>query len=995
MARIFISYRRADSQAITGRIYDRVVQAFGKDAVFKDVDAIPPGSSFAEVLEAELNNCNAVLVIIGRQWLNIKDDAGNRRLDNPEDYVRLEVERGLSRPGLLLIPVQVDGADIPKDDDLPDSLKALPGRNAVIVRHDPDFHRDMDRLIAHLGVIQQRDEAVQRSAQRQIRRVYVAAAVIAALVAVIFIGLVLSGAITLGPVQPTLSPREIAMQLNTLTAEAIKGSAGTATIEAILVGFETETLVAVQTEQAGLTATALSFTDTPTPTQLPTATFTPSLTPSNTPTPTLTLTPTTNFTTTAQARETSFALETTRSVATQIAQATNNALETLRAPTNTPVPTDTATPTSTATSSATPSPTATLTNTATATFTLTATPTLTPTASPSPTLTPSSTSSPDPAGTQAARSTAIANAQATVAAQETAGALQQIASVISNQPINLRSGPSTNDSVLQALSPGTQLEIIATNPAGDWLNVRLSDGSTGWIASALAGTVTPTPFVLPANALGSTDNPVTRNADWMAVEQDFDGVTMVLVPAGCFDMGSNDGAGNEQPVHEQCFDSPFWIDKYEVTQLDFARMGGVKVRATQFTGANRPVESITWFEARKYCEDNRQMRLPTEREWEYAARGPDNLVYPRGNTWDENNAVWSRNSNNQTAEVGSRPAGVSWVGALDMSGNVWEWVSSAHTAYPYDADDGREDLNRTNVLRGWRGGSWNSPNTAFLRAPYRGRYVPYLESGNLGFRCARSYNSESQTATSISIATLPPGFTPITRNADWTALEQDFDGATMVLVPAGCFDMGSNDGDSDEQPVHEQCINEPFWIDKYEVTNGQFARFGGQAGRASTWKDDNRPRESITWFEARDFCALRSASLPTEREWEYAVRGPDNLIYPWGNTWDENNAVWDGNSNNQTADVGSRPAGVSWVGALDMSGNVWEWVSSIYSNYPYAADDGREDLSRADALRGLRGGSWNYSLTIDLRAPNRYRYLPDYVFNGYGFRCARSYNSES
>jgi formylglycine-generating enzyme required for sulfatase activity len=232
----------------------------------------------------------------------------------------------------------------------------------------------------------------------------------------------------------------------------------------------------------------------------------------------------------------------------------------------------------------------------------------------------------------------------------------------------------------------------------------------------------------------------------------------------------------------------------------------------------------------------------------------------------------------------------------------------------------------------------------------------------------------------------------VTRNADWTPVERDFDGVTMVQVPAGCFQMGSSDGDDDEQPIHEQCFDQPFWIDKYEVTQEQFNRLGGRQEYSPGFSGDLRPVENITWFEARDFCELRRARLPTEAEWEYAARGPDNLLYPWGNQWNENNAVWRVNSNEQTADVGSISAGVSWVGAYDLSGNVREWTSSLSEPYPYDAGDGRESDTgdRTDVQRVLRGGSWNLYDTDSLRAPYRLRYFPDYGLNSFGFRCARS-----
>src|SRR5262245_12452370 len=186
MPRIFISYRRADSQAITGRIYDRLVAAFGKENIFKDVDRIPPGSTFAEVLETELNKCNVMLVIIGRLWVSIQSEAGQKRLEDPEDFVRVEVEKGLQRGDMLVVPVLVDDAPVPNPGDLPDSLDKLVSLQLVEVRHDPDFHRDMNRLIDFLEILQQQEEAVQVRerglARRNMRRTLAGLGVLAALI---------------------------------------------------------------------------------------------------------------------------------------------------------------------------------------------------------------------------------------------------------------------------------------------------------------------------------------------------------------------------------------------------------------------------------------------------------------------------------------------------------------------------------------------------------------------------------------------------------------------------------------------------------------------------------------------------------------------------------------------------------------------------------------------------------------------------------------------
>jgi iron(II)-dependent oxidoreductase len=229
---------------------------------------------------------------------------------------------------------------------------------------------------------------------------------------------------------------------------------------------------------------------------------------------------------------------------------------------------------------------------------------------------------------------------------------------------------------------------------------------------------------------------VTANNQWRPQFQTFDGVEMAKVPPGCFLMGSPDGNGDEKPMSKICFEKPFWIDKTEVTQAQFKQFGGQAVRPPYFTGDNRPVEQITWSAARNFCV-KRGARLPTEPEWEYAARGPDNLVYPWGNTFVAQKVIYYRSQEQGTANVGSIPDGASWIGAVDMSGNVWEWVSTIYKPYPYDAGDGRESNSDIGNAPVWRGGSYVEVDAANLRAAVRGWNGPAW-SHAFGFRCARS-----------------------------------------------------------------------------------------------------------------------------------------------------------------------------------------------------------------------------------------------------------------
>ena len=142
---ILISYRREDSADIAGRITDRLVDRFGKTAVFKDVDSIPFGRDFREHLQKAVGRCDALLVIIGKQWCDASTH-GKRRLDDPRDHLRIEIESALAR-NIPVIPVLVQGASMPEEELLPESLRSLTYRNAVPVRPDPDFNIDLDRLM--------------------------------------------------------------------------------------------------------------------------------------------------------------------------------------------------------------------------------------------------------------------------------------------------------------------------------------------------------------------------------------------------------------------------------------------------------------------------------------------------------------------------------------------------------------------------------------------------------------------------------------------------------------------------------------------------------------------------------------------------------------------------------------------------------------------------------------------------------------------------------
>jgi serine/threonine-protein kinase len=224
------------------------------------------------------------------------------------------------------------------------------------------------------------------------------------------------------------------------------------------------------------------------------------------------------------------------------------------------------------------------------------------------------------------------------------------------------------------------------------------------------------------------------------------------------------------------------------------------------------------------------------------------------------------------------------------------------------------------------------------------------------------------------------------------------DSMTLVYIPAGEFSMGNDSGWNEEKPAHMVDLA-AFWIDQTEVTNEMYAKCEQEGScplpSNATHFDDSsyadHPVVYVSWNDANQYCTWAGRRLPTEAEWEKAARGTDGGVYPWGdaidcsfaNYWGEENGCVD-----DTTTAGNYPEGVSPYGALDMTGNVLEWVNTVFASYPYDATDGRED-SNASGARVLRDGSWNVTAEFS-RASRRDWYSPTIRRNYVGFRCAMS-----
>ena len=143
--KIFISYRRSDTEGYAGRIFDRLKSHFGRNKIFMDVDTIQPGENFIEAIEDAVSSCEVLIALIGDEWLKITDEYGNFRLNTPNDFVKVEITTALKR-GIRVIPVLLAGVSMPKARELPNELVSLTERNALEIRHG-SFDADVDKLL--------------------------------------------------------------------------------------------------------------------------------------------------------------------------------------------------------------------------------------------------------------------------------------------------------------------------------------------------------------------------------------------------------------------------------------------------------------------------------------------------------------------------------------------------------------------------------------------------------------------------------------------------------------------------------------------------------------------------------------------------------------------------------------------------------------------------------------------------------------------------------
>ena len=493
----------------------------------------------------------------------------------------------------------------------------------------------------------------------------------------------------------------------------------------------------------------------------------------------------------------------------------------------------------------------------------------------------------------------------------------------------------------------------------------------------MKSTPTPTPeattSVIQTPTVTQTVSPALVSTPAQKTFTNSIGMEFVVIPAGEFDMGipSDSNFIWEQPKQHVKIAKAFYMGKYEVTQKQWREvMGNIP---SSFKGDNLPVETVSWNDVQEFIkklnekEGSNKYRLPSEAEWEYAARAGTNTRYSFGD--DESKLgdyAWydTKNSDSKTHEVGQKKPN-QW-GLYDMHGNVDELVQDIwHDNYNGAPTDGSAWESGSGSSRVARGGGWNG-NARNIRSASRGYVVTAGGvSSTLGFRLVMEITTNVSLSTNITpvVSTIPI----ITPSTDQKTFANSI-GMEFVLIPAGEFDMGSLSNEAgryeQEGPVHHVNISKAFYIGKYEVTQKQWRDVMGSS--PSSFKGDNLPVEQVTWDDVQDFIKKLNEKdggnkyrLPTEAEWEYVARAGTTTRYSFGD--DESKlgdyAWYDSNSGNKTHEVGQKKPN-PW-GLYDMHGNVNEWVlDKLHGNYNGAPTDGSTWENQGYPIFVFRGGSW-------------------------------------
>ena len=446
---------------------------------------------------------------------------------------------------------------------------------------------------------------------------------------------------------------------------------------------------------------------------------------------------------------------------------------------------------------------------------------------------------------------------------------------------------------------------------------------------------------------------------------------LVKIPEGTFMMGSKD---IEKPIHQVSVPS-FYMGKYAVTQAEFEAVMGINPSSSYSQGARLPVEQVSWKEVKKFCQklsqkSGKQVRLPSEAEWEYACRAGTTTEYSFGDNITTEQVNFDGKKKVDVDRFNPNP----W-GLYQMHGNVWELCQDLwHGNYEGAPTDGgawtiaSSAFSNSNYSRVRRGGSFISTATE-CRSSSRNVVGDIERRYDTGFRVAFSTIKEQNVVNEL-----------ILDCGQGVILD-------LVKIPAGKFIMGS-DFSFDEKPQHEVSLN-GFLIGKYAVTQAQWeAVMGKDLSVFFKFKGSKLPVDTVRYDAANLFCENltkitgREVRLPSEAEWEYACRAGTTTRFSFGDNITKDQVNFDGR---KTVDV-DRYAPNAW-GIYQMHGNVYELCADIFhtsnsGGYVGAPTDGSVwEGSDLDEDYVVRGGDY-FSREQSCRSASRFGLTPLLVARG-------------
>ncbi len=500
------------------------------------------------------------------------------------------------------------------------------------------------------------------------------------------------------------------------------------------------------------------------------------------------------------------------------------------------------------------------------------------------------------------------------------------------------------------------------------------------LVATLTFSSTPLPTPTPVSPVGHDDVPMVEiSAGEFIMGNTFDDTayrSWVYVEDGRVWAALPDRFNDETPQMTVYLDS-FEIDQVEVTNARYQHCvdAGIcpSVSPPDPQRDTYPA-TVHWYAAYSYCQWVGK-RLPTEAEWEKAARGTDGRRYPWGNEWELTYGAFD----GELAPVGSFPQDTSPYGVLDTAGNAGEWTLDIYEGY---LGIGQRKMSVTEYTENWRvvrGSETDDLAQLTSRTP-----APASHSA-FGFRCVRGgpLTELEQAVVSANVPQIP-------------ATPAAVDLSDMAYVPAGEFIMGTDEiyvperenDHRDERPAHIIYLD-AYYIDRYPVTYAQFAEFLNTMGThrgvcdsvlcalvVEEWEEknemtlriyrrdggyvvedgyENYPVQDATWEGAQAYCTWLGKRLPTEAEWEKAARGTSGQRYPWGNEWDERSQE---DTTYFRHEVGFEPFNVSPYGVHDMLGNGrGELVADWYDPDYYLYSSGHNPTGpETGEFRVLRGG---------------------------------------